>query len=167
MVLYLLGERSNMLRVSKLSDYSMVLLSYLAKGESGESLTAREIANGAILPFPTVSKILKTLTRAGILQSQRGTKGGYALTRSPEDIAIVEIIGAMEGPIAMTECIENATGECDQVLRCPVQANWQVINQAVANALSDITLADMIRPVSATETERCGPEVQLVSIEGE
>ncbi len=93
-----------------------------------------------------MSKILKILARDGLLQSHRGAKGGYSLERSPEDVSVVEIITAVDGPVGITECIDDTPGECGQESVCPVRGNWQRINDAIRQALDDITLAEMVPP---------------------
>ena len=109
---------------------------------------APELAQEAQLPAPTVSKILKILARQGLLTSHRGVKGGYSLQRTPEEISVEEIITAVEGPIGITECIDDTPGECGQAPVCPVRANWQQINEAIRQALDGITLAEMTPPAT-------------------
>jgi FeS assembly SUF system regulator len=130
-----------------MTDYGIVLLTYFARIPEGTIQTARDLAREAHLPLPTVNKVLKTLTRHGLLISHRGVKGGYGLARLPEEISVAEIIGATEGPVAMTECTVDGPGGCDQEPDCPVSGNWQRINQAIQEALGGITLAEMTRSV--------------------
>ncbi|MFH1278123.1 MAG: SUF system Fe-S cluster assembly regulator [Candidatus Eisenbacteria bacterium] len=135
-----------MFRITKLTDYGVVLLTNLAQCSDEAPRGARDLAEEVGLPLPTVSKILKALARGGLLESHRGTKGGYTLTRPPEEISVAEIIAALEGPIAITECVAAAPGTCDQEPLCSVRANWQMINRTVHGALDKITLSQMIRP---------------------
>ncbi len=135
-----------MLRVTKLADYGIVMLTHMA-GQGGASSNARDIAGAARLPLPVVSKILKSLARNGLLESKRGIKGGYGLARRPEDISVAEIIRALEGPIAVTECNDQIHGLCGLQTGCPVSANWHLINAAIYQALEKLTLADMARPL--------------------
>ncbi len=93
-----------MFRISRLTDYGIVVMAHLAGCEDGDSHNARELAEETRLPAPFVSKILKSLTRAGLLVSQRGSKGGYSLARTPGEISVVEMITALEGPVGITEC---------------------------------------------------------------
>ena len=136
-----------MLRITKQTDYGIVLLSRMAC-EPVRQFNAPELAAEAQLPLPTVSKILKLLARDGLLASHRGVKGGYSLSRPPEALTIAEVIGSLDGPIAMTECVDDESpGLCQQEGHCPTQANWQVINRAVRRALEGITLREMAEPL--------------------
>lgn len=134
-----------MLRITKLSDYGIVLLVQLADGEPRESQNARTMAEATGLPLPVVSKILKSLAQGGLLTSQRGAKGGYALSRRPEEINVAEIIGAIEGPIALMEC-SAGPGHCEQETSCPVRDPWQRINEAIQETLSHVTLRELVGP---------------------
>ena len=132
-----------MLRVSKLTDYATVVLTCLAAGD--DMMSAQALAERARLELPTVSKLLKQLAQAGLVASTRGINGGYRLVRAPERISIADIVTAMEGPIGMTECSAHA-GMCGHEPHCGVRVNWQRINQAIAGALANVTLADMLHP---------------------
>ncbi len=133
-----------MLRISKLTDYSIVILSFMAK-DTGK-LTAIEIASATGIALPTVSKILKLLVNTGVLASIRGARGGYGLAGEPHKISVATVINAMEGPIALTECSISQQG-CEQASGCDIHGNWSVINRTIQSALESVTLADMIRPV--------------------
>jgi len=133
-----------MLRVSKLTDYATVILSLMAK-EDAQVRTAVDLAAVTGIAIPTVSKILKLLVNAKVLISTRGAKGGYALARNPEAITIANVISALEGPIALTECSISQQG-CEQASGCDIRGNWNLINQAIHHALESVTLADMIKP---------------------
>jgi FeS assembly SUF system regulator len=133
-----------MLRLSKLTDYATVILSFMAK-DDGRVCAAIEIASVTGIALPTVSKILKALVNANVLVSTRGAKGGYALANSPENITVATIISALEGPIAVTECSISQEG-CEQASGCNLRGHWNVINRAIYNALESVTLADMIKP---------------------
>lgn len=135
-----------MIRMTKQADYGIVLMTRLA-GEPRRQFSAPELAEECQLPQPTVSKILKALARGELLASHRGVKGGYALARDPQEINVAEIITALEGPIAITECIDDAPGECCQEPICPVRGNWQRINVAIRVALEHIKLAEMTHPI--------------------
>ena len=145
-----------MLRLTKLADYGIVLLIHFARSEEGSVLPARDLAERSRLPLPTVSRILKGLSSGGILESHRGVKGGYSLARSPERVTVTEIISAIEGPIAMTVCTDGEPTDCEHEASCPAVNRWQVINQAINEALGRVTLAEMATPV---------PENRLIEIE--
>ncbi len=136
-----------MLRVTRLADYGIVLLTHMAS-RGGASSKAKDIARDTRLPLPVVSKILKLLTRNGLLESRRGIKGGYGLARRPEQITIGEIIRSLEGPIAVTECNDSIHGACGLQVGCPVSSNWHLINDAIYQALEKITLAEMTQPLA-------------------
>ena len=134
-----------MLRVTRLADYGIVMLTFFAN-HSENTYSARDIANAVKLPLPVASKVLKLLSKAGLLISQRGTKGGYGLARRPEEITVASIIHALEGPIAVTACTDK-NRDCGLETGCPVRTNWHMINQAIHSALDKITLAQMKQPL--------------------
>lgn len=138
-----------MLRLSKLTDYAVVILAYMAKSQE-DLYSAIDIAKATGVAQPTVSKILKILLKAKILISTRGSKGGYRLARAAEKITIATVISALDGPIALTECSISHKG-CEQVAGCEIGDVWGLINQTVFNALEAITLADMAFPVSRVQ----------------
>lgn len=137
-----------MIRLSRLSDYGIVLMSHLAGLGDDEPHNAREVASAAGLPQPVVSKLLKALAREGLLASHRGAKGGYTLARRPEEISTAQMITALEGPIGLTECTVHP-GECRQEASCHVREPWQRINDVVRGALAEVSLADLALPPRA------------------
>ncbi len=153
-----------MLRVSKHTDYGIVLLAAIAENSDGVPCSARELAEMTHLPLPMVSKILKVLCREGILTSQRGIQGGYSLAKPADEVTLVGIVQALEGgPIALTECISEPGG-CRHEESCPVQVNWLNINTLIHNALKEISLLDMIRPMPGlVELGGCSEEQSPLS----
>lgn len=129
-----------MLRLSKLSDYAVVVLVRLSR-ETG-CQTSPCLASMTGLPEPTVAKVLKHLTSGGLVTSQRGARGGYRLSRPLTEIAIADVVTAIDGPIAIAACTEGGNGRCE-VEQCGVRGRWDPVNSAVLDALSRITLADM------------------------
>ena len=127
-----------MILLSKLTDYGVTLMTRLAQRREEGCLSARDLAESAGLPLPTVSKLLKILAREGLLESQRGIKGGYRLARAPREIGLSEILLALEGPVSLTAC-----GNCEMDADCSMQPHWNWINQRVLQSLEDITLADL------------------------
>jgi FeS assembly SUF system regulator len=153
-----------MIRITKQTDYGVVLLTQMAN-QPERVYNAPDLAAEAHLPLPMVSKILKLLTRDGVLVSHRGVKGGYSLARQPEAISMAEIIAALEGPIAITECIEEV-GDCVHERLCPVRSNWHRINEAVLTALQGITLAEMVHPLPAPKLVTLGRGVFAAAPQG-
>lgn len=134
-----------MIRMSRLADYGVIVMTHIA-ARPRTVPNGPEIAAELRLPAPTVSKVLKSLSRAGLLSSYRGVKGGYTLALAPEDISVADIIAAVEGPIALTECIDDAPGACELESFCPTRKNWHIINDVIRQSLSSVSLADMLSP---------------------
>ena len=139
-----------MIRLGRLTDYGLLLMCQIARAPVKEWHTARELAMECRLPLPTVSKLLKALLQNGLLVSQRGVKGGYILARDPQLISITDIISALEGPFALTECATNVAGVCDLEPSCPIRDNQRIISHVVHGALERVTLSDLSRPLRLT-----------------
>jgi FeS assembly SUF system regulator len=139
-----------MVRLGKLTDYGLVLMTLFARGDGLPLRTARDLALESRLPLSTVSKLLKQLLQNGLLTSHRGIKGGYILAKEPREISVIEIISAIEGPMALTECSTDVTGLCNLESYCPIKTNQQIINQAVRGVLDKITLSDLVHPMRLT-----------------
>ena len=137
-----------MIRLSRLADYGVVMMTHIAT-LADDMHTAHAVAEATRIPEPTASKILKTLVRADLLDSHRGASGGYTLARQPDEIRITEIIIAVDGPIALTSCLDAAGSDCSLVPTCPTRTNWQKINDAIHRALDEVSLADMMGPMAA------------------
>lgn len=135
-----------MLRIGKLTDYALLIMSQIAK-KPGCILSATALADSLHLKTPTVSKILKILTDANLLQSVRGSVGGYQLNRSADCITVADIITAMEGELALTECCANINF-CVIDSSCVLRENWIKINSLVKNFLTRVTLLDMLSPLA-------------------
>ncbi len=131
-----------MIRLNRETDYGIGILTLMARDPEGR-FNAGALAEARGLPQPIVSKILKHLARSDLLVSYRGAKGGYGLARRPESISIAEIITVLEGPIALTDCIEDGQEACQYGSQCNISNVWSRINDVVLNALSEITLAEM------------------------
>jgi FeS assembly SUF system regulator len=129
------------LRISKLTDYATVILASLAADPGGRR-TAADIAQTIHLAAPTVSKLLKQLHRAGLVESTRGLRGGYRLARPASQISAATILDALEGPLALTECA-GGESHCDLQASCTVGGSWQRINHAIRQSLGEITLAEL------------------------
>ena len=136
-----------MIRMTRLTDYGIVLLTLFARDPKRPMRSARDLATEAHLPQPTVSKLLKVLARHGLLEAHRGVKGGFNLSRPSSEISVADIVIALEGPIGVTECSAHSGG-CVIERFCIVRSNWRKINEVVHDALRGITLAEMARPIS-------------------
>lgn len=153
-----------MIRLAKLTDYGLVLMTIIARDHGGPVHTARDLAAQSRLPLPTVSKLLKQLLQSGMLDSHRGIKGGYSLAKEPAEISLAEIVTSIEGPIALTECSTDISGLCDLERSCPIKRNQRVISQVVRGALEKVTLSDLIQPLQLTAIK--GAHGQLVTTIG-
>ena len=157
-----------MLRLSKLTDYAVVVLLRLSAptgAGGGEGVqTTPGIAAATGVPEPTVAKVLKALTAAGLVASHRGARGGYRLLRPLHGIAIADVIAAIDGPIALTACVDGAASPCDVQRLCAVKGRWDLVNDAIRVALGAITLADM-REASVPPAFRFDPARPVHSLE--
>jgi FeS assembly SUF system regulator len=135
-----------MLRLSKLADYAVVVLTRLADAERscGTAMqTSPGISAATGVPEPTVAKVLKALAAAGLVASHRGARGGYRLVTPLSAVSVADVIAAIDGPIALTACVEGGQGGCEVESLCVVRGRWDLVNRAIYQALSTISLADM------------------------
>ncbi len=138
-----------MIKIGKMTDYAMLILSEMAKTPEAV-LSANSLAETLYLNLPTTSKILKMLSDAALVQSVRGADGGYKLAKSANTISIVDVITAMEGGVALTECCE-VKGKCVINSMCTMRENWRRINRMMDNMLSKFTIVDMQQPLALPE----------------
>jgi len=149
------------LRLSKLTDYAVVVMARLARegaGPDGQVQTAPGLATATGIAEPTVAKVLKALGQAGLVEGLRGARGGYRLARPLAAIPLSEVIVALDGPIALTACVDGGLGVCEAESICAVRGRWDPVNAAIRGALSSITLADLAGPA-----RRPAPAMQLVA----
>ena len=139
-----------MFRLSKMSDYAVVVLSELGRDGAIGKRNAGDLASATGIAEPTVAKVLKLLGAGGLVTSQRGAQGGYRIARPLSRTPIADVIVAVEGPIALAACVDGATGGCEAEACCPVRGRWDPVNSAIRRALTEITLADMQCPAWAT-----------------
>ncbi len=132
-----------MLRLTNLADYAVLTLVQAAQ-TADQRLSATSVAAATGLPVPTVAKVAGLLARAGLIRSQRGIGGGFELARAAEDISVATIIEAVDGPIALTHCVDGP-GDCMIEKSCQMKAPWQVINRALKDSLSSVSLAELAR----------------------
>lgn len=137
------------MRLSAQADYAVVMLSAAARHCGGVArLNATVLADETGLPLPTVQKLVSRLSAAGLIESARGTGGGFRLARPPAAISLADIIEAIEGPIAMTACVDAGKHDCGIEGNCRVKPHWNAVNGAVRGALAGISLTDLIKPCS-------------------
>lgn len=135
------------MRLSSLADYAVVMLAAAAR-QCGAScrLNATLLANETGLPLPTVQKLVSKLSAAGLIESTRGTGGGFRLARPPAAISLADIVEAIEGPIALTVCVDSARHDCAVEGNCRVKPHWGVVSDAVRSALAQVSLASLSNP---------------------
>ena len=148
-----------MFKLGKLTDYGTVLMTALAL-DVGRTQTSQELAHATHLAPPTVAKLLKLLGKAGLVESLRGAHGGYRLAREPSRITVADIVCALEGPIALTQCSVHQGG-CGIESHCGVRANWRVINDAIRSALEAVTLAEMCLPLRRKPVSQRGQDIPI------
>ena len=132
-----------MIRLTNLADYAVVLM-WTMGSRPEEWHSAQKLAQETSIPLPTVSKILNALARANLLISHRGLKGGFELAKGAGDVTVADIIEAVDGPIALTNCVNHTTGDCSIEHLCAFRPHWQTINSAIRTSLAGITLQAMI-----------------------
>jgi len=132
------------MRLSSLADYAVVMMSACARHCGGTRINAGLLAEETGIPLPTVQKLVSRLSAAGLLRSARGAGGGFKLARPAAAISLAEIVEAIEGPIAMTSCVEKGRHDCGLEGTCNVQAHWPVVNQAVRGALAGVPLTRLV-----------------------
>ena len=137
------------MKLSSLADYAVVMMSAAARhcGVTGR-LNATLLAEETGLPLPTVQKLVSRLSAAGLIESARGTGGGFRLARPPAAISLADIVEAVEGPIALTACVETGKQDCCVQETCRVKPHCNVVNGAVKGALAGVSLASLSANVS-------------------
>lgn len=131
-----------MFKVNKLTDYATVVLIDMAR--SGLIRPTQAISDNTGIPLPTVAKLMKHLVKSGLVTSHRGVRGGYSLNKSADQTTIADVIEAVEGPIALTACVDTSDEQCCYESLCPASGKWNRVNRAVTGALRDVTLSDMM-----------------------
>lgn len=131
-----------MIKLSKLTDYAVVTMVTLAR-EAGTPRSAHYLAEKTGVPEPTVAKLLKVLVRENLLESSRGATGGYVSSRGLDQISVVEVITAIDGPIAIVSCIEDNDDACTAEHKCPIKGGWEPVNTAIKKALDNVKLSDL------------------------
>jgi FeS assembly SUF system regulator len=143
------------MRLSSLADYAVVMMSAAARRCGGAGrLNATVLAEETGLPLPTVQKLVSKLSAAGLIESTRGTGGGFRLSRPPSAITLAEIVEAIEGPIGMTACVEARAHDCQIDESCKMKPHWNAVNGAVRGALAGVSLASLAQSPVDTDAVR-------------
>ena len=137
------------MKLSSLADYAVVMMSAAARQCGTVRLNATLLASETGLPLPTVQKLVSRLSAAGLIESSRGTGGGFRLSRPPAAISLADIVEAVEGPIAMTACVDEGRHDCGLEGACKVRPHWGVVNGAVKGALAGVSLASLAQEAVA------------------
>lgn len=148
-----------MIKLSKMTDYGVVIMSEMARIE-GRVMTAPDLSLYTGLKVPTAAKILRVLAKSDLLMSIRGAHGGYRLDRKPSQINIAEIVRVLEGPVAVTSCVDTSHDDCSVEQCCPMRGGWEKINRAINAAMEEVTLADMC-DVTPSPLPRLTPAKEL------
>jgi FeS assembly SUF system regulator len=142
-----------MLRLSKKADYALIAMTHLAhrQGEMGVSASARDIAERYDIPIELMAKVLQRLVRTGLLASTQGTRGGYALSRSPRSISVADVVQAIDGPFTVTAC-STEKHDCDQYSKCSIRGPLWQIRERIVSALGTVSLAEMAAEEDASSS---------------
>ncbi|MCL6249996.1 SUF system Fe-S cluster assembly regulator [Altererythrobacter sp. KTW20L] len=133
------------MRLSSMADYAVVTMCAAARHCGFARVSASDLAQETGLPLPTVQKLVSTLSKAGLLKAMRGAGGGIQLSRPAAAITLADIVEAIEGPIALTACVEDGRHDCALEARCGVRPHWGVVNKAMRGALEQVRLSDLAR----------------------
>lgn len=131
------------MRLSSMADYAVVTMSAAARHCGGVRVSAAQLAEETGLPVPTVQKLVSRLTAAGLLRSSRGVGGGLKLARPAAAINLADIVEAVEGPIALTACVDHMRQDCGMEETCCVRPHWPLVNQTLRGALAGVSLTQL------------------------
>ncbi len=148
-----------MIKLSKLTDYAVVVMVQFGKENAGALKSAHAIADKTGIPEPTVAKVLKVLVKENLVESIRGAAGGYRLARPAGNISVGDVIAAMDGPIGIVTCTEGGQEECTASARCPAMGKWDHLNRLVRDVFQSVKITDMA-------VTGCGTPYNFVSTAG-
>ena len=133
-----------MLKISKLLDYGLLVVVTVAKNNDAP-YSAAKISEVTGLNLPTVRKLLNLLSTKNIVESKRGTDGGYILTKSAKSIKVLDIVKAVEDNVRITECCDLRTKGCSVIKKCTVHNYWKLMNKQVLEILSNTSIEDIVK----------------------
>jgi FeS assembly SUF system regulator len=131
------------MRLTSLADYAVVMMAAAARHPAGARLSAALLAEETGVPLPTAQKLMGRLAGAGLLSSARGSGGGFQLAREASGISLADIVEAVEGPIAMTNCADEERNDCALDGHCRVKPHLVAVSGAVRGALQGVSLASL------------------------
>jgi FeS assembly SUF system regulator len=131
-----------MIKISKLADYAVVVLAGMSGRDTAAS--AADLSALTHVPAPTVAKVLKALAKAGIVSSTRGALGGYRLVKPADQISVLNIVAALDGPVRVTDCTQSKLG-CSSSGVCGMHGRWGAVNRALSSALSNVSLVQLMQ----------------------
>ena len=134
-----------MIKLNKITDYAIVVLGFLSNRQP-KFYSAKDISLETGIPLPTVSKVCKILSKSNLISAERGFQGGYYCNKKPENINVAKIIETIDGPIAITACVDESNEICDTHSMCLLNGNWDQANKAVVSALASVSLKDLLNP---------------------
>jgi Rrf2 family protein len=154
-----------MLKLTKKADYGLMAMRHLAECSHEHACSAKDVADAYGIPQEALAKILQRLVKAGLLQSQHGTNGGYTLARDPGMISAFEVIRAIDGPLFITSCV-TVRGECDQTDRCNIREPLRRVNDSIEEVLRRITISEMMEKAGLNKNENGEPRksAELITI---
>jgi len=134
-----------MIRVSRLADYAVLIIAYMSYNE-GNKFTASSITKSTGLTLHTVNKILSLLVKKKIIKGERGPKGGYMLLQNSNNISMRDLVEAIDGPVALTICVDDNDSKCNLYENCLTRDNWEIVNNVISDSLSKVKISQMRKP---------------------
>lgn len=139
------GSEFTLVRLSKRVEYGLIAIRYIALQRSGEVVTAKEIADKHRIPYELVAKVLQRLARAGLIASQQGVRGGYALARNPDEVTIAMVINAIEGiPPVIAQCMAEGPESCEVFTNCTIKSPLTKVQANIDQAFRTMTIAQIV-----------------------
>jgi Rrf2 family protein len=135
------------MKVSTRGEYGLRAMVALAKHHGQGPMSIAAMSKASSVPMPYLEQLIGPLRRAGLVESTRGARGGYRLTRAPETVKIGDVYRVMEGPVAPMECVSEDLTEqvCPLIDGCETRPVWLRMRDAIAETLDSTTLADLIK----------------------
>lgn len=138
------------MRLSSMADYAVLTMTAAARHCGHARVSATQLAEETHLPAPTVQKVISMLSHAGLLKSARGAGGGIKLARPAAAISVADIVEAVEGPIALTACVEQGKHDCTLEACCSLRPHWPAVNEALRASLAGVSLTSLVSAPPAT-----------------